>query len=198
MARDGCTAWNPVSARRDATRGRHQLRRHVRNRDGYSCVPVRRDGHARPRWRSRTVTRASGTVRPRRRPRSDVRLPRPGSVRPSPWMALQPRQTAARPVCQSRLSGTVTFGPEVLGHAVDDPDQPSAWTRRLIPRAAWWLIPPTPGATSSARGTYATPSSTRSTSKASPWPIQVSPRSCGAPTLVWPTQPPSATWWTWA
>jgi isoamylase len=92
-------------------------------------------------------------------------------------------------------AGPVRFGPEVLGHDAADPDRASQLdSAGHVPRSL--VVDPAfdwPGA--SVRGTATpTPSSTRCTSRGSPWPIPGFRRRCGAPTRGWATTPRSPIW----
>jgi glycogen operon protein len=97
------------------------------------------------------------------------------------------------------IEGVVRFGPEVLGHAIDDPDAPSTVdSASHVPRSL--VVDSSFGWSDGPGPTVATPtpSSTNSTSRASPRPIPRCPNSCRAPTPGWPTTPPSRIWSTWA
>ncbi len=92
------------------------------------------------------------------------------------------------------ISGSVTFGPEVLGQDENNPDVQSPLDSAGTYSGAWWSTPGSPGRTPAGPGTATRiRSSTRSTSRASPCATRTSRRNCAAPTPAWAMRPPSRT-----
>ena len=120
-----------------------------------------------------------------------------GPYDPARGLRCNPAKLLLDPYARA-ISGEVTFGPEVLGYAVDDPGAPSAldsaghMPRSLVVDEQFALD------RRRARCGAATPtrSSTRCTSRGSPCATRACPRRCAAPTPGSRTRRPWPTWWT--
>ena len=156
--------------------------------DGDAAVPVRRARARRPGSRCRSTTPGCGTGSCRASaPGRPTATGSTGPYDPARGLRCNPAKLLLDPYARA-IDGEVRFGPEVLGHDADDPDQPSTLDsaahvpRSLVVDPAFdWTRPSPP----SAAGTP-TRSSTRCTSRGSPRRTRTSRRSSAAPTPGWP------------
>ena len=103
----------------------HELRRGVRRRRRDAAVPVRRGGRGDPDPAPGLRRRRLARLRARRRGRARPTDTGPtGPYDPARGVRCNPAKLLLDPYARA-VSGTVTFGPEVLGYAAGDPDAPS-------------------------------------------------------------------------